>query len=39
MGSVFRVSKALCDKLPLVASTVTGNMPTAADADTENVTD
>jgi len=30
---------ALCDNLPLVASTVMGNTPTVADGETENVTD
>jgi len=39
MGSVFNVTEALCDNLPLVACTVIENMPTAADGDTENVTD
>jgi hypothetical protein len=39
MGSVFNVTEALCDKLPFVASTVIGKTPTAADGDTENVTD
>jgi hypothetical protein len=39
MGSVFNVTEALCDNLPLVATTVIENMPTAADGDTENVRD
>jgi len=39
IGSVFNVTEALCDNLPLLASTVIENMPTAPDGDTENVTD
>ena len=39
LAGTLTCSCVLCDKLPRVASTVIGNMPTAADADTENATD